>query len=128
MKVPLGEATAWAEPLAHAGANGLVIAQPLRGEVGATAAGTTAKGVVNGALYGPLTFALVLPVVRAVAQLQLPVALLACGGVHTVEQMHAALGAGAHAVQIDTAVWVEPGLPKWLSTAWQEQMAHDALD
>ena len=46
-----------------------------------------------------------------VAGLQLPAALIACGGIHTSTQVQQALAAGAQAVQIDSAVWVEPGLP-----------------
>ena len=66
-------------------------------------------------------FALMLPVLRALARLQLPAALIACGGIHTVAQMQQALDAGADAVQMDTAVWVEPALPNWLATAWEER-------
>ena len=116
VKLPLHDAVAWAKPLAEVGANGLVIGQPPRGQLG-----TEARGLVSGALYGPLTFALMLPVLRAVARLQLPVALIACGGVHTAQQLEEALDAGASAVQVDSAVWVEPALPHWLIAAWQEQ-------
>lgn len=115
VKVPLNEAVAWAEPLVEAGANALVVGQPLRG-----ALAKDATRVVNGALYGPLTFALMLPVLRAVARLQLPAALIACGGVHTTAQVDQALDAGASAVQVDSAVWVEPALPNWLVSAWEE--------
>lgn len=118
VKVPLHEAVTWAEPVVASGANGLTVAQPPLGQLGHRAA-----GIVTGALYGPLTFALMLPALAAVARLQLPVALIACGGVHTVEQMTQALEAGAAAVQIDSALWVEPGLPQWLAAAWQQQEA-----
>lgn len=114
VKLPLNEALIWAEPLVEMGANGLVVGQPSHGQLG-----TEAKGLVNGALYGPLAFALMLPVLRAVARLQLPAALIACGGLHTVEQVEQALDAGASAVQIDTALWVEPALPNWLVEAWR---------
>jgi dihydroorotate dehydrogenase (NAD+) catalytic subunit len=116
VKVPLQEAGAWAEPLVLSGANGLTVAQSVQGQLG-----KAESGLVRGALYGPLTFALMLPVLAAVARLQLPVALIACGGVHTVEQMEQALGAGASAVQIDSAVWVEPALPNWLAAAWRDR-------
>lgn len=115
VKVPLNEAVAWAEPLVEAGANALVVGQPLRG-----ALAKDATRVVNGSLYGPLTFALMLPILRAVARLQLPAALIACGGVHTTAQVDQALDAGASAVQVDSAVWVEPALPNWLVSAWEE--------
>lgn len=118
VKVPLAEAMAWAKPLVEVGANGLVVGQPPRGQLGSVKA-----GVVSGGLYGPLTFALVLPVIRALARLQLPAALIACSGIHTFDQMQQALEAGASAVQIDTAVWVEPALANWLATEWVESQA-----
>jgi dihydroorotate dehydrogenase len=115
VKVPLDVARAWAGSLVERGANGLVIGQAVRGELA-----SEQGAVVNGVLYGPLTFALMLPVLRAVAQLQLPAALIACGGIHTAEQMWGALDAGASAVQIESALWVEPALPNWLVGAWAE--------
>lgn len=116
VKVSLSEAVGWAKVLVEAGANGLVVGQAPRGELGLVPA-----GVVSGALHGPLVFALTLPVVRAVAHLNLPAALIACGGIHTVAQMNEALAAGADAIQVDTAVWVEPALPNWLVSAWAER-------
>ena len=116
VKLPLSEAVAWATPLVEMGANGLVVGQAARGQLG-----VASSGLVNGGLHGPLAFALTLPVVRAVARLKLPAALLACGGIHTVEQMEEAIDAGAHAIQVDTAVWVEPALPTWLATAWAQR-------
>jgi dihydroorotate dehydrogenase (NAD+) catalytic subunit len=121
VKLPLVEAVAWAKPLVEAGANGLVAGQPARGQLG-----SEKSGLVSGGLYGPLSFALVLPVIRALARLQLPAALVACGGIHTFEQMLQALDAGASAVQIDTALWVEPALPNWLASEWAESQREKA--
>jgi dihydroorotate dehydrogenase (NAD+) catalytic subunit len=118
VKLPLVDAVAWAGPLVEVGANGLVVGQAPRGQLG-----SEATGVVSGGLHGPLTFALMLPVLRVLARLQLPAVLIACGGVHTVAQMEQALDAGADAIQVDTAVWVEPALPNWLVAAWEESKA-----
>lgn len=118
VKLPLHEAVAWAKPLVEVGANALVVGQPPRGQLG-----SEASGIVSGAIYGPLAFAVMLPVLRALARLQLPAALIACGGIHTFEQMEQALDAGASAVQIETALWVEPALPNWLAGAWAERHA-----
>jgi dihydroorotate dehydrogenase len=74
--------------------------------------------MVKGALFGPLTFASMLAALSAVANLQLPCALIACGGVHTAAQVQESLATGAHAVQVDSAVWVEPGLPVWLASTF----------
>lgn len=117
VKVPLDKAVAWAEPLVKRGANGLVVGQLVAGQLG-----REDGAVVQGALHGPLTFALMLPVLREVARLRLPAALIACGGIHHVVQMEQALAAGASAVQVDSALWVEPALPNWLVAAWQEKM------
>jgi dihydroorotate dehydrogenase len=121
VKLPLDEAVAWALPLVETGAKGLVVGLPPRGVLG-----SDKSGVVSGSLYGPLTFALMYPVLRAVSRLQLPAALIACGGIHTVAQMQQALEAGASAVQVDAALWVEPALPNWLATAWAEDQARRA--
>jgi dihydroorotate dehydrogenase (NAD+) catalytic subunit len=121
VKLPLAEAVGWAKPLVDAGANGLVVGQPPRGQ-----SGSESTQLVSGALYGPLTFTLVLPVLRRVAQQQLPAALIACSGIHTLTQMQQALDAGASAVQVDTAIWIEPALPNWLATAWAEGQGREA--
>jgi len=42
-------------------------------------------------------------------------ALIACGGIHSVAQAEQVLAAGARAVQLDGAVWVEPGLATLLA-------------
>ena len=118
VKLPLANAVEWAEKLVEMGASGLVLAQSPHGELG-----LEAQGVVSGELYGPLAFGMMLPVLRGVARLQLPAALIACGGIHTAAQMMQALAAGADAIQVDTALWVEPALPNWLVTAWQANEA-----
>jgi dihydroorotate dehydrogenase (NAD+) catalytic subunit len=117
VKVRLPWTEAWAAALVDAGAHGLVVGQAMRGQLSAP------TGVVEGALYGPLTFGLMLPVLRATAQLALPAALIACGGIHTPAQLEQALDAGADAVQIDSAFWVEPSLPLWLLDAWMQGQA-----
>jgi dihydroorotate dehydrogenase len=71
--------------------------------------------LVEGALLGPLAFGATLRGVAQVARLKLPCALIAAGGLHTLEQVRQALAAGAQAVQIDSALWVEPGLANRLA-------------
>ena len=65
---------------------------------------------INGALYGPAAFPLMLHTLYEIAALPLGCALIACGGVHTTAHVRQALAAGAHAVQFDTLLWSEPGL------------------
>lgn len=113
VKLRLDVAVAWAGELVGTGAQGIVVGQPPRGCLPGP------RGdLVAGELYGPLVFALMLDVLVATGRQELPAALIACGGIHTVAQMETALAAGAQAVQIDSALWVEPGLPNRLAAAW----------
>ncbi len=87
-----------------AGANALVIGRAPR-----------AMTFVNGApwygrLFSPAIKAIVLRVVAEIAALNLNVPLVACGGVHSFENVQEFLAAGACAVEIDSAEWVEPGI------------------
>lgn len=111
VKLPLDRAATLATVAIESGAVGLVVGQPLIGAAfPASGAGTTASPLL-GSLFGPLAFAPMLAALLAVAKLNLPGALIACGGVHQVAHVQQALAAGAKAVQIDSALWVEPGLP-----------------
>jgi dihydroorotate dehydrogenase (NAD+) catalytic subunit len=119
VKLPLAEAARLAPVAVEAGAVGLVVGQPpqaaaVRPKVDGTPA------VVQGTLYGPVVFHLMLAAVLAVSKLALPAALIACGGIHTIEQARTALQIpGVRALQIDSALWIEPGLPGRLVTALQ---------
>ncbi len=117
VKLPLDRAVGLAPHAVEAGAVGLVIGQPLIGAAFYAGSGRfeataeQANPTVTGSLFGPLAFAPMLAALSAVAKLALPCALLACGGIHTLAQAQQALQAGAQAVQLDSAIWVEPGLP-----------------
>ncbi len=125
VKLPLDRATKMAPVAVAAGAVALVVGQP---PIGTLPYRTQAKGVtsttpttfVRGALYGPTLFPLMLTALIDVAKLKLPTALIACGGIHTVAQAQQALAAGASALQLDSAVWVEPGLPQRIAQALEE--------
>lgn len=115
VKLPLMQAASLASAACDAGAVGLVIGQPLSAT--ALRAGMDGQPLpVNGALYGPLVFPQMLAALLQVAALHLPAALIACGGIHTLDQVRQCLSAGAQAVQIDSAVWVEPGLAGQLAS------------
>jgi len=73
--------------------------------------------LLRGTLYGPSVFPLMLAALVEVVQLELPVALIACGGIHTVEDAKQLLALGANAIQIDSAAWIEPGLPQRIDAA-----------
>jgi len=115
-KLPLQHAAALAPVAVEAGACGLVVGQPVTGMAHSVRQGAP----VTGAVYGPLAFTWMMAALQAVAALNLPCALLACGGLHTLAQVQQVLATGADAVQIDSAVWIEPGLPAWLADALRD--------
>ena len=114
VKLPLDTAAGLALAAVEGGAAALVIGQPLRGAAVRRLADGTQHTLCGGVL-GPLAFAPMLATLLAVAKLQLGCALIACGGIHTVDHVYQALAAGARAVQIESALWVEPGLPARLA-------------
>jgi dihydroorotate dehydrogenase (NAD+) catalytic subunit len=115
VKLPLAKATTLAPAACEAGAVGLVVGQPPTGTALRTANAATYP--ITGGMYGPFVFPQMLQVFLQIAGQHLPAALIACGGIHTLDQVQQALAAGAQAVQIDSAVWVEPGLPGRLAVA-----------
>jgi dihydroorotate dehydrogenase (NAD+) catalytic subunit len=120
VKLPLAQAADWAEALVEAGASGLVVGQAPPAALGRSPSPSEMRGVgalVRGGLYGPLAFAPMLERLAAVAELRLPCALIAAGGIHAVDQVRQALATGADAVQLDTALWVEPALLGWVVAA-----------
>jgi dihydroorotate dehydrogenase (NAD+) catalytic subunit len=66
-------------------------------------------GFLAGRLYGPGLFPLSLQIVRTLAKAGLPV--IGGVGVYGLEDVEAMLSAGALAVQLDSVLWREGGLP-----------------
>ena len=127
VKLPLATALSLAPVAQAAGAVGLVVGQALTAALArsptahASAPSEPAADVlVQGALYGPLTFAPMLAALLAVRRLKLGLALIACGGIHTLAQARLVLASGADALQVDSAAWIEPGLPVQLAKALGE--------
>jgi dihydroorotate dehydrogenase (NAD+) catalytic subunit len=98
----------------HNGASTIVVATP---PVGAALVEEQTAWLLQGTLYGPALFAQTLHALARIAALELPVALIACGGIHTVTQARAALTAGARAIQLDSVAWIEPAFPAALAAA-----------
>jgi dihydroorotate dehydrogenase len=105
VKLPLDGVVELAYAGAEAGADGLVVGQPSQGS-----AFHPNGAAITGSLYGPLTFAPMLNALLQVARLDLGLPLIACGGLHTPEQIRQVLTVGASAVQLDSLVWVESGM------------------
>lgn len=106
VKVPLDRASELALPCVESEAVGIV--------AGSAQAGLVSDLPLAGSAFGPIVFPHTLKAVQALAALHLDCALIACGGIQTAEQVRQVLGAGASAVQIDSAIWSEPGLPAYL--------------
>lgn len=107
VKLSLQNTTSLAERAVAAGAVGVVVGQPRQGAAVHTDPTTGNAAIITGALHGPASFAAMLRVLYEAANAQLGCALLACGGVHHQAHFQQALAAGAHAVQIDSALWRE---------------------
>lgn len=63
-----------------------------------------------GRLYAPAVKPLALRAVADVAALKLGAPLVACGGIHSAGDAREFLAAGAVAVEIDSAAWIDPAL------------------
>ncbi len=104
-KLPLHTSPERARALVEAGVDCLVVGRPPR------AIARTPQGpFLRGELYGPAVFPLMLHALERLAAAALGVPLVACGGIHTQDQIRDALALGAVAVQLDSLVWVEPGM------------------
>ncbi len=89
----------------EAGADVLVCIAPPRGAARDWQSGQ----VIEGELFGPLVKPFALKVVCDVAATtHAPV--VACGGVHSNEDVNEFLAAGASAVMIDSVAWIDPGV------------------
>jgi dihydroorotate dehydrogenase (NAD+) catalytic subunit len=58
-------------------------------------------------VYGPLVKALALKTLREAAE-SVSIPLIACGGVHSFEDVNELLAAGASAVMVDSLAWIDP--------------------
>jgi dihydroorotate dehydrogenase (NAD+) catalytic subunit len=106
-RLPLSTSDEAVQALAELGAvDALVLAQPPAGLHYDAARGVQVTGQLHSRTLMPLLAARIADLAGWVG-----VPLVACGGVHSVEDALGYLAVGAVAVQIDTAVWVDPWLP-----------------
>jgi len=106
-RLPLARAADLAAVCVEAGADALVVGAPPIGS--ALHPSGSGQVVVTGRLYGPALHALALRALLKVRPL-VDVPLVGCGGIHSVEDARALLGAGAVAVQVDSAIFIDPSL------------------
>jgi len=103
-RLPLARAADLAAACVEAGADALVVGAPPVGS-----ALHPSGQIVTGRLYGPAMHALALRALLAVRPL-VDVPLVGCGGIHAVADARTLLGAGAIAVQVDSAIFTDPSL------------------
>ena len=103
VRLPLQDAYELAQPVADAGAGGLVVAAPPRG----TARDPYSGKLVPGRIYGPLVKPMVLRVVgQLMSRIDIPI--IGAGGIHSAQDARDYLDAGACAVQVDAVTWLDP--------------------
>jgi dihydroorotate dehydrogenase (NAD+) catalytic subunit len=104
VKLDLDHARDIAADCVAAGANTLVIGRAPRGM----------KMIEGkpwfGRLYGPAAKPFALKTLAEIAELKLAAPIIACGGAHSADDAREYLAAGACAVEIDSAEWIEPGI------------------
>lgn len=106
VRLPFGKVETLALPLAEAGADALTLTAPPRGVL---VAGSGRAGLVRGRLYSAALFPLLLhTLARWVPQLPVPV--IAGGGIASAADARACLALGAMALQVDALLWREPAL------------------
>jgi dihydroorotate dehydrogenase (NAD+) catalytic subunit len=112
-KLDLDNARDIATDCVAAGANALVIGRAPRG-----------MRIIDGKpwfgrLYGPAAKPFTLATLAEIAALKLAAPIIACGGVHSADDAREFLAAGAVAVEVDSAEWIEPGIATRLAIEFE---------
>ncbi|MCB9457859.1 MAG: nitronate monooxygenase [Anaerolineaceae bacterium] len=110
VRLPLHDALAVAEAVMDAGAGALVVAAPPRG----TARDPHTGKLVSGRVYGPLVKPAVLRVVGQLAR-KVDIPVIGAGGIHTQQDARDYIEAGARAVQVDSATWIQPKIIEFIA-------------
>jgi dihydroorotate dehydrogenase (NAD+) catalytic subunit len=106
VRLPVNDAYEIAPAASDAGADALVIASAPRG----TARDPRSGRLVSGRIYGPMVKPMVLRLVGVIARRIQDVPIIGAGGIHNLQDARDYLEAGAVAVQVDSATWVQPNL------------------
>lgn len=104
VRLPFTNVETLAEIASDAGAGAVVISGAPRG----TARDASGR-LVSGRVYGPLLKPIILRIVGQMAR-KLPLPVIGCGAIHSAQDARDYLEAGARAVQIDSATWIQPDL------------------
>jgi dihydroorotate dehydrogenase (NAD+) catalytic subunit len=112
VRLPLDASDSTVRSVLDAGADTLVVGQPPP----VAHFETSGTNLIRGRFHGPAVVGLITArLMDLVPWVDTPI--IACGGIHRLEDAILYLAAGAKAVQIDTAAWVDPGLPDRIAGA-----------
>ena len=106
VRLPAYDAYEIAGAVADAGADAIVVAAAPRG----TARDKRSGQLVSGRIYGPLIKPMILRLVGVLARRITDVPIIGAGGIHSTQDARDYLEAGAVAVQVDSATWIQPRL------------------
>jgi dihydroorotate dehydrogenase (NAD+) catalytic subunit len=106
VRLPAYDANEIASTVADAGADALVVAAAPRG----TARDLRSGKLVSGRIYGPLVKPMILRLVGVLARRIKDVPIIGSGGIHSIQDARDYLEAGAVAVQVDSALWIQPNI------------------
>lgn len=110
VRVPFSKVDVLAPRLAESGADALTLTAPPRAVLPVSPVTVdSATRYMRGRLYGPALFPLLLNVLSQWAS-NLPVPVIACGGIGSAQDALACLALGATAVQIDAMLWRDPAM------------------
>lgn len=127
VRLPFYETYTLAHPVIEAGADALVISGAPRG----TARDPHSGRLVSGRVYGPLVKPMILRMVgRLRREIPSDVPIIGSGGVHSPNDARDFIEAGAVAVQVSTATWVQPRMLERISRdlgGWITTRDKDAL-
>jgi dihydroorotate dehydrogenase (NAD+) catalytic subunit len=103
VRLPTYDAQNIAATVADAGADALVVAAAPRG----TARDPRSGKLVSGRVYGPLVKPMILRLVGLLTR-RIKIPIIGSGGIHSTQDARDYLEAGAVAVQVDSATWIQP--------------------
>ncbi len=131
VRLPFYECRQLAMPVVEAGADALVVSAPPRG----TARDERTGRLLSGRIYGPLVKPMTLRLVgRLRRHIPAEIPIIGSGGIHSPQDARDFIEAGAVAVQVDTATWVQPKLLEriardlggWIETRHKDTLTDDS--
>ncbi|MBC8100927.1 MAG: tRNA-dihydrouridine synthase [Armatimonadetes bacterium] len=111
VRLPMQDAYELAQAVADAGADTLVVCAPPRG----TARDPKTGRLVSGRVYSPTVKPIVLRMVGQILRRVHGIPVIGAGGIHSPQDARDYLEAGACAVQVDSATWVQPTLLEFIA-------------